>query len=303
MKLKKGSQEAKAFMAKLRAKRATKSKVKPKPSRIDDLLLLDEIKARQKKIGSKPINKAEIKAAIQMVVMDAIEKGYTNPKELSEYMKSNVFKKAVDNYILMFDELTKESTKKVGAVSKNKGIRAKKAYNKDVDNYKYFVVYNGKVETGFEYKNDAIYAANDFDNAKVLNLTQLKQQGFEDPRNKWKYQIGSTLKLTPKETRLGATDKDLQSKSIHKDTKSHNVNIRVVSGVNKYNLFGKTDDVSDKIKNILEWIEYYTEQLNWWQNYKPRNIEERKNRTNSIKFYKQSLAYENKHLASIKKTI
>jgi hypothetical protein len=242
MRFKKGSKEAKAFMAKLRAKRATKSKIKPKPSRIDDLLLLDEIKGRQKKIG---------------------------------------------------------------AVSKNKGIRAKKAYNKDVDDYKYFVVYNGKVETGFEYKNDAIDAANDFDNAKVLNLTQLKQQGFDDPRNKWKYKIGSTLKLTPKETRLGATENDFkkQSKSYHKDTKSHNVNIRVVSGVNKYNLFGKTDDVSDKIKNILEWIEYYTEQLNWWQNYKPRNIEERKNRTNSIKFYKQSLAYENKHLASIKKTI
>ncbi len=45
--------------------------------------------------------------------------------------------------------------------------------------------------------------------------------------------VGSTLKLTPKETRLGATKKDFKpkSKSYHKDTKSHNVNIRVVSGI------------------------------------------------------------------------
>lgn len=179
MRFKKGSKEAKAFMAKLRAKRATKSKVKPKPSRIDDLLLLDEIKARQKKVG---------------------------------------------------------------AVSKNKGIRAKKAYNKDVDAYKYFVVNNGKVESGFEYKNDALDVATDFDNAKVLNLIQLKQQGFEDPRNKWKYAIGSKLKLTPKETRLGATEKDFKpkSKSYHKDTKSHNVNIRVISGFNELTAKQKT---------------------------------------------------------------
>jgi hypothetical protein len=45
--------------------------------------------------------------------------------------------------------------------------------------------------------------------------------------------IGSTLKLHKKETRLGMPPKT-KSKSgngYHKDTKSHNVNIRVVSGV------------------------------------------------------------------------
>jgi len=175
MRLKKGSAEAKTFMAKLRAKRATKNKINPKPKRIDDLLLLDEIKGRAKKVGSKPINKAEIKAAIQMVVMDAIDKGHTNPKELSEYMKSNVFKKAVDNYILMFDELTKESAKK----------------------------------------------------------------------------LGSTLKLTPKETRLGATENDFkkQSKSYHKDTKSHNVNIKVVSGINGIII----NDIKSKYDILTKW--------------------------------------------------
>ena len=112
MRFKKGSKEAKAFMAKLRAKRATKSKIKPKPSRIDDLLLLDEIKGRQKKIGS-------------------------------------------------------------------------------------------------------------------------------------------TLKLTPKETRLGATKKDFKpkSKSYHKDTKSHNVNIRVVSGINGIII----NDIKVKYDSLTKW--------------------------------------------------
>ena len=135
MRFKKGSKEAKAFMAKLRAKRATKSKVKPKPSRIDDLLLLDEIKARQKKVG---------------------------------------------------------------AVSKNKSIRAKKAVKK----------------------------------------VKAKK-------------VGSTLKLTPKETRLGATDKDFkkQSKSYHKDTKSHNVNIKVVSGINGIII----NDIKSKYDILTKW--------------------------------------------------
>jgi hypothetical protein len=54
--------------------------------------------------------------------------------------------------------------------------------------------------------------------------------------------VGSTLKLTPKETRLGATEKDFKPKSkfYHKDTKSHNVNIRVISGFNELTAKQKT---------------------------------------------------------------
>ena len=39
--------------------------------------------------------------AIQMVIMDAIEKGHTNSNELVKYMKSEVFTKAVQSYILI----------------------------------------------------------------------------------------------------------------------------------------------------------------------------------------------------------
>jgi hypothetical protein len=41
-------------------------------------------------------------AAIQMVIMDAMEKGHTNASELMGYMKSETFEKAVQNYIAMF---------------------------------------------------------------------------------------------------------------------------------------------------------------------------------------------------------
>ena len=43
-------------------------------------------------------------AAVQMVIMDAIEKGHTNASELISYMKSEVFEKAVKNYVSLFNQ-------------------------------------------------------------------------------------------------------------------------------------------------------------------------------------------------------
>jgi hypothetical protein len=118
--------------------------------------------------------------------------------------------------------------------------------------------------------------------------------------------VGSTLKLNKKETRLGIVPKTKAKKvtakkaapkktsSYHKDTKSHNVNIRVMSGIGT---------VTEKIQKSLEWINFYNEQLNWWKNYKPLNVYERKGKTDSIKFYTKSLRNEKKYLNSIKSTI
>ena len=39
--------------------------------------------------------------AIQMVIIDAIEKGHTDACEICEYMKSEVFSVAVERYISM----------------------------------------------------------------------------------------------------------------------------------------------------------------------------------------------------------
>jgi len=47
-------------------------------------------------------NTTATEIAVQAVIMDAIEKGHTNISEMTEYMKSEVFAKAVYNYKKMF---------------------------------------------------------------------------------------------------------------------------------------------------------------------------------------------------------
>ena len=44
-------------------------------------------------------NEKRTEIAINMVILDAIEKGHTNTQELISYMKSKVFDEAVKNYI------------------------------------------------------------------------------------------------------------------------------------------------------------------------------------------------------------
>ena len=44
-------------------------------------------------------NETKMQLAVKMVIIDAIEKGHTNPNELTQFMKSMVFEKAVKNYL------------------------------------------------------------------------------------------------------------------------------------------------------------------------------------------------------------
>lgn len=48
-------------------------------------------------------NTTKTEVAIQLVIMDAIEKGHTNANELVEYMKSLVFKNAVKSYLAIME--------------------------------------------------------------------------------------------------------------------------------------------------------------------------------------------------------
>ena len=43
-------------------------------------------------------NATATETAVKMVILDAIEKGHTNPAELVQYMKSEVFENAVKHY-------------------------------------------------------------------------------------------------------------------------------------------------------------------------------------------------------------
>ena len=136
--------------------------------------------------------------------------------------------------------------RKVGAVAKTKTGKPKKRlskaereYNEDVDAYKYFIVWNNKVQSGWEFKNDALDALSDYDkgSAKIYTKAQLTKAGIYNPANDWKYlsgSVGSKLQISAKEMRLGATPKDVKGNGYHKDTKSHNVNIRIISGFKNF---------------------------------------------------------------------
>lgn len=82
--------------------------------------------------------------------------------------------------------------------------RAKRAYNKDVDAYKYFLVnlVTKRAESGWEFKQDAIDAKNEMDNNgegyKVMAKISLKGAGIPDPSEEWKkYNNGGETEYTP----------------------------------------------------------------------------------------------------------
>jgi len=124
----------------------------------------------------------------------------------------------------------KGSAKKVGVINKLQLKQNEQAVLIESDPTKNYDVY-------------ALYVNGEYDK-KIKSA----KGGFKKATTK---KVGSTLKLTPKETRLGATDKDFkkQSKSYHKDTKSHNVNIRVVSGINGIII----NDIKSKYDILTKW--------------------------------------------------
>ena len=208
----------------------------------------------------------------------------------------------------------KRNTKKVGEVATTKTgkpakrlTKAQKEYNKDVDAYKYFVVVNGKIESGFEYKSDALDLANEFEpKAVVLSKKQLSSYPeLKDfiSRNKYTLgatkKVGSTLKLKANEKRLGATPKDVKtrSKNYHKDTKSHNVRISVMSGL------GSIDTLHKEIKaaaDIVEGLQYAIESNNKRLKTAPSTYEKNKIKKDTA-FFKSKLAYYKKALIQLKK--
>ncbi len=137
------------------------------------------------------------------------ENNYNNEPIIFGAMKFKKGSKEAKAYMAKL-RAKKTATKKVGALAKTKSgkpakrlSKSQKDYNKDVNDYKYFVVYNGKVQTGFEFKSDAIDASKDFDrSAKVLTKLQLKQLGILNPSNDWKYNLGAYKKAPVRKVNL-----------------------------------------------------------------------------------------------------
>lgn len=75
--------------------------------------------------------------------------------------------------------------------NKIKISRSQKDYNKDVDAYKFYVVNmeTKKVESGFEYRQDAKDLLSDFEDPslyKIIPKSKLSKIGIENPNEKWK---------------------------------------------------------------------------------------------------------------------
>lgn len=224
----------------------------------------------------------------------------------------------------------KLTVKKVGAIAKTKSgkiakrlNKAQSEYNKDVKAYKYFVFADNKVQAGFEFKSDALDMANDFSNAKIYNKTQLKQKGIKNPINDWLYtigsnykktaikKVGSTLKLDKKEMRLGMRPKTTSrnNNKYHKDTKSHNVRISVVSGAPRLSKIEKQENVLERIKSLVKYNNDIEQQLlNWKDRLKTDKSEafiklQKNNVQQEIKKYTILLKSNKKYLSELKKVI
>ena len=141
-------------------------------------------------------------------------------------------------------------------------------------------------------------------------------------RAKSKAKKSATKKATVKKS---APKKATKKASTHKDTKSHNVNIRVVSGTKKKAVAkkkvsgldkqGSLTSVNlavrkigslqtDKIKKSIDWINFYNKELNFWKSFNPgidKNY--KKQKIDSIKFYRKSLIEEKKHFTQLKKLL
>jgi len=176
-----------------------------------------------------------------------------------------------------------------------KKVTAKKlgATKKDIITYK--VVQNKNFG---DYRVQK-YINNIFDNEIDKNLTKAQaekiKKRFTTPKK-----VGSTLKLTPKENRLGATEKDYKTRSksdSHKDTKSHNVNIRVVSGI------GSLDFLHKEIMNTDMLIKNYERGIEGNNSYlKTITAPFEKNQVKKQTiFFKSKLAYYKKTLRELKK--
>ena len=112
-------------------------------------------------------------------------------KEAKQYMANLRAKKSVN----------KPSKKITGITPKKGNIRAARAYNKEVMQYKYFILENNKITSGWEFKEDALDIKEDNPEVKIISLNQAKKLDL------YKKFLDEVLYDLPKKTtkKVGAT--------------------------------------------------------------------------------------------------
>lgn len=112
-------------------------------------------------------------------------------KELREYAGSQYSKLTSREKEEIISDMQRNWYSSHSYAKGGKVSRSQKQYNKDVDAYKYFIVdlKNKKAVSGWEFRNDANEALNDYDgdkNYKVLAEVTLKSMGIENPKERFK---------------------------------------------------------------------------------------------------------------------
>jgi len=113
---------------------------------------------------------------------------------------------------------------------------------------------------------------------------QLKNQGKKMPHG---YDV---VKRTPRKRKIGAVKK--KATTMHKDTKSHNVNIRVMSGVSNHAL--------DNIKKAMAQHQLCEHMC---KKYMSMPLKERKKHSSTIKKLKNLMKEHKTHIVQLKKHI
>ena len=132
-----------------------------------------------------------------------------------------------------------------------------------------------------------------------LTQAQAVKQAFAISYGKKRAGVGAVKKKAAAKKKAAPTKvkaKKSRSTEMHTDTKSHNVNIRVISGIDK-------NDILKKIQNSLQFVELYQDKINFWKQVKPKNQAERDLKLKELKGWNQLLKIEQIRIEQLKKYI
>ena len=285
---KKGSPEAKAFMAKLRASRGTSKvgKAKAKPKR-------KGLFVKKLAVYARPTKSGKVKPYVRKI--SGFETTYKNaPADV---------KKILDGLDFMEDYGKLEKAKKAlmkkgyyldygldGAVTEFRKVRiAKKVGARKLSENELIAIASDYAYVMSADLDKVTWRLLDPDYTDIL-LPKYKA-AIKDFEKKYK------IKVTPK---MGAVKKTPMSK--HKDMNSHNVNIKVVSGIDMKKIILEIDALLKYNQELERYITMLKDRVKNERN--PLYLQtQKRSDVKTILGYKELIADNKKHITALKKYI
>lgn len=179
---------------------------------------------------------------------------------------------------------TKAAPKKTTAKKKIGNVTLKKAnYHKNDERY---IIMNDGVE---HLDGKPFFKERAQEIAKSLRKVKSKTK-----------KIGAVKAKAPIKRKV-APKKKVAAKSYHKDTQSHNVSVRVMSGVSKSKIDYTT--TINRLKAETSYLQTFENHLQKYILYKPSNAQERQYKKVNIEWYKKHIKECKEHIKELKKLI